>query len=120
MNKEKLKTFWKDHKNKIMFGATTVTVGVACYMLGKSHGCPIELPEAHITELPLPHYKVGDWESFWVNEDNGSVCGIIRDIHVQFMGDLGVNIFDHCDDCGLTNVVFDSPVDVMFRIATDK
>lgn len=120
MNKEKLKTFWKNHKTKILFGATTMTVGIVCYLLGKNDGSPMKIPENHITELPTPHYRVGDWECFWVNEDNGYVCGVINDIHVQFMGDLGANIFDHCDDCGLAQVVFDSPVDVMFKIATDR
>ena len=120
MNKERLKTFWKDHKTKIVFGATTMTVGIACYLLGKSHGCPIKIPESRNIRLPIPKgMRVGDWTSFWVNQD-GTVYGNIDDIHVQFMGELGENIFDFCEDAGLDQVVYDCPVDIMFRLRTDK
>lgn len=120
MNKKGIKAFWENHKSKIVFGATTTAVGIACYMLGKSHGCPIKLPETHNVNLPIPKgMRVGDWRSFLVSQD-GTVYGNIDDIHVQFMGELGENIFDFCEDVGLDQVVYDCPVDITFRLRTDK
>lgn len=120
MNTEGIRRFWNKHKTHIIFGATTASVGVACYLLGNRHACLIKLPESYNVHLPTPERCVGDWESFWVNTDNGHPMGMIRDIHVQFMGDLGAEIFDHCEECGLDQVVYDCPVNIMFDIVSDK
>lgn len=119
MNKENIKTFWKNHKSKIVFGATTTAVGIACYLLGNSQGCPIKIPDVNHHHLPFPEKRVGDWESFWVDSDSGRAFGIISDIHVQHLGELGVEIFNHCEDCGLEQVVYDCPVNIMFELASD-
>lgn len=121
---EKITGFCKEHKKEIIIGtATTAVCIVSCVLLGKKVKA-VDIPETvksvipKSKDLPLPKKHCGTWHDFWIDGCTKYPTAIISDINVQFMGDLGAEILDHANDCGL-NLSFDTPMRMVIELVTD-
>lgn len=122
---ERVKEFCKAHKKEIVVGTVVTVVSVAGCVLLRKKVKTVDIPESiksiipRSKDLPLPKYHCGTWHEFWIDGCTKYPTAIISDINVQFMGDLGNEILNHCRDCGL-DISFDSPMQMVLEVVTDQ
>ena len=124
MTKEQISRFCKKHKKKIIVGAVVTAGCVVGYMLlRKKPAVPVNIPKIINTfapkDLPKPEKSVGYWDHFWIDQGSELPMAIINDVHVQFLGELGEEIFDHCEDIGLDQICYDTHVNLIIGFTNE-
>lgn len=121
MTMEKIKAFCKKHKKEIIIGTVTTTVGVVSCVLLRKKVKTVDIPESIKTvvpkslDLPKPKKSVGYWIDFWLDGGTKRPTAVICDVPMQYLGDLGVEIVDHCAEHGIDQVIFDTPVQMVLE-----
>ncbi|MBQ8237910.1 MAG: hypothetical protein IJZ39_07180 [Oscillospiraceae bacterium] len=124
LSKEQIKNFCKKHKKGIIAAGTLTLVTVGGMAIRKAKKLPFtdvvgELISAGSRDLPIPEKSVGKWHSLWVDGSTKMLTGIVCDVPMQYMGDLGAEILDHCAKHGINEICHDSHVQMVLEFVND-
>ena len=124
LTKEQVKNFCKKHKKGIIAAGTLslITAGSMAICVAKKQPFTDvvgELISSGSRDLPIPEKSVGKWHSLWVDGSTKMLTGIVYDVPMMYMGDLGAEILNHCAKHGINEICADSRVQMVMEFANE-
>lgn len=115
MTVKKIKKFVKEHAKAIGVGAALTSVGVVGVLLRKNVENVKLVDIKENLKLPMPSKSVGSWKDFYINSNTSVPTAVVHDVPIQYFGDFGAEIVDHCHDHNIEEIVFDTHVNLILE-----
>lgn len=121
MSMKDVKMFVKEHKKEIAIGAIVTTASiVGCVLLRKNFNTTNNSDLVEFTlntgkDLPKPSKSVGRWAEFWIDGGTKWPTAIINDVPMQYLGDFGAEILDHCAENNIEQILFDTHANIIIE-----
>lgn len=124
LTKEQVKNFYKKHKKGIIAAGALSLITVGGMAICKAKKLPFtdtvgELISAGSRDLPIPEKSVGKWHSLWVDGGTKMLTGIVCDVPMMYIGDLGAEILNHCAKHGINEICADSRVQMVLEFVNE-